>query len=504
MSVKENVVIWVVSLIPLLGFSQSQIHVMNGVDKIKLTTDFLIYEDKTGSLTFDSFIHGNADELLEINTEVPPNKGYRQSTYWVKLILKSENIINTVRYLEIDYPLLDSVTCYTQTPKGKWFETILGDRVPFDRRDIPDRNPIFVLHLTPDSVNTVYLKIHSEGSLSFPLIIWNPEAFRNSNVETYLVFGFYYGIALALILYNLLLFIAIRDRNYLYYVSYVLSFMLLQFSLNGFGFQYLWSNSLTWTNIATPFLIGTTLFLVVLFAYTFLRIRRYHSKLATWLRIIGYAALATALLSFVLSYQQVTVTGAILSLFVAPSVLVAAFIAHNKGYRPAKYFIVAWSVVLVGMVLFALKNLGVVPSNFITNYSVQIGSALDVILLSLALADRINLLQAQLEKNESEKKRILSERFLLARQISIGILHQIRQPLQILKSYLDLLKLNEQENPNNPERDLEKVSYAVTKIDEHLKELERIQTVDRFGVTDYTKEEKIADLSHRETNSNEK
>ena len=168
---------------------------------------------------------------------------------------------------------------------------------------------------------------------------------------------------------------------------------------------------------------------------------------------------------------------------------------YKNGYRTAKYFIIAWTVLLIGIFLYALKNLGMIPVGFFSNYSIQIGSALEVILLSLALADRINSLKQEIEQKEIEKKWILREKYTLARQLSVGILHQIRQPLQVLKSYLELMTISPEKTKRESDRYIDQILVSVDKIDLHLKELEKVQNADHFETSEYTKDEEMADLS---------
>lgn len=477
-----------------LVFSQTQILINDEVVRKNLTTDFFIFEDKSAVLTIDDITSGRFDHFFEVNAQVPPNKGYLKSAFWLKLNIKTEELHNFTRYLEIDYPLLDFVTCFVQSDSGKWDKKTIGDRVPFNEREIPHRNLIFRLHLKENSMQTVYLHIRSEGSLNFPITIWKPETFQSYNLEAQMVLGIYYGITIALILFNLLLFFSIRDLNYFYYVLYITTYMLLQLSLNGFAFEYLWPESTNWTNLATPLLIGASLFTVLLFSDSFLHVEDFSIGFSRFLSGLKFTSLFVAVMPFIFSYQFSVMISAILALIVAPSVIISAILVNRRGYRPAKYFIIAWTVLLVGIVLYALKNLGVVPVGFITNYGIQIGSVLEVILLSLALADRINLLQTELKKNEIEKKRILRERYTLARQISVGILHRMRQPLQILKGYIELLKLSDRSIERDKEGYLNQILESIDRIDVHLKDLEKIQATDHFETVEYTKDESMVDL----------
>lgn len=479
----------------VIAASEPTISIENNLKKVDLTTNFLIYEDKTNLLSISDFTEGKADSLFSVNTQVPPNKGYLKSSFWLKINVKPEDLKNEIWYLEIDYPLLDSVSLFIKSDSRAWKKKLNGDRMPYHFREIPHRNLVFHLELKPNQINEIYLKIRSEGSLNFPITLWNAEEFRSSNLETQLVLGIYYGISIALILFNLLLFFSIRDINYFYYVCYNSCYMLLQLSLNGLAFQFLWPDSPYWSNIATPIFIGLSLFTVILFSNSFLRVKDFSLTFYRYLNVLKAMTLAVALMPFLFSYQLSVMLSAIIALFVAPSVLICAFMVYRNGYRTAKYFIIAWTVLLIGIFLYALKNLGAIPVGFFSNYSIQIGSALEVILLSLALADRINSLKQEIEQKEIEKKWILREKFTLARQLSVGILHQMRQPLQVLKSYLELMTISPEKTKRESDRYIEQILISVDKIDLHLKELEKVQNTDHFETSEYTKDEEMADLS---------
>lgn len=466
----------------------------------QLTNEMMIFEDKRGLFSLSDIVNNKTDTLFKVNDQFPPNKGYSAYVYWIRINMKNSMPNPRLWLLEIDYPNLDYVTFYKKNMTGDWLDYQVGDKQPFNFRSVKYRNPVFRFVLNDYEQNTIYIRIQSSGALTFPITIWEPEAFRNNDHETQIVFGIYYGLTIGLILYNLLLFFSIRDKNYLYYVGYIGAYLIVQASLNGVAFEYLWPDYPVLNDFIIPLSISAALFMVIQFSVSFLKTEIYTPGYYHFLTMLRISCVIIGVMTFFIPYRLSIQLAAICAIIIAPSVVISAWIALKNNYRPARYFLIAWSVLLIGMLMLAFKNFGILPNNFITNYSVQIGSFLEVLLLSLALADRINLLTDELEIKEKEKQRLAEERFSLARQITIGILHQIRQPLQVLKGNLDLISLSGKQQEKESEKFIEKSVTSVDKIDQHLKELEKIQLGELPHATKYTRDETMIDLSgqHKE------
>jgi adenylate cyclase len=218
---------------------------------------------------------------------------------------------------------------------------------------------------------------------------------------------------IAMALYNLFIFASIRDRSYLYYILFVAGFLLFMFTLNGLAFQYLWPNWIWWGNNSLPFFIGFSSIWGLMFGRKYLRIS---SSMPIFYRIFNaliIIAIAASLFSLLVDYALAIRITTLLSILGSAVAIAAGVVQTARRFRPAYYYILAWFTLLVGMILFALKTFGILPANFLTNWSMQIGSALEVVLLSFGLADRINILQnekqqAQIEILESRQRMLES------------------------------------------------------------------------------------------------
>jgi len=245
--------------------------------------------------------------------------------------------------------------------------------------------------------------METSSSLNFTPYMWAEKQFI-SRLNTELpVFWIYFGIMFVMAIYNLFLLMSVRERSYLYYVSFIVSYIFFQLTISGFAFQYLWPDSSWWANNCLPFFMGLCVVTVGLFVVSYTDARK---NFPFVYKIIIYAVcIPCALISLVaftgnysLSIKLATAGALIGSIIIYFSGMIGAV----RRTREGKILAIAFSVFALGVSLYTLKTFGVLPAGFITNWGNLIGSALVVILLSFGLADKINVMKGNLEKNNAE------------------------------------------------------------------------------------------------------
>ncbi|MCP3873544.1 MAG: SpoIIE family protein phosphatase [Desulfobacteraceae bacterium] len=368
-----------------------------------------ILEDKEGKWTIDDIVSPEISKQFVTSEVETHSYGYTKSAYWVRIELK--NIINkdSEWLLEMGYPLIDYIDMYIPLSANKGYDvTHTGDMLPFSQRDIEYHKFIFRLSMPPNQTQTIYLRFKTSSSMQIPLTLWSNSSFvQKVNKEVYAL-GLYYGIMLVMIFYNLFIFITVRDKSYIYYVLYIAGFSFFQMCLNGLAFEYLWPEYPWWASRAVPFFVSFAVFNALLFIKNFLKSAINAPKLNKIINVLIFIVILITGLSLFVSSSIITKPAVFLATISCVIGFLTGIICLKKRYRPARYFMIAWSVLLFGAVLYGLKTFGFVPRIFITEYSLRIGSALEVILLSLGLADRINderrqKYLAQKEALENEK-----------------------------------------------------------------------------------------------------
>jgi hypothetical protein len=232
---------------------------------INLGPDIQWIEDDTNTLTFEK-IQRLPQEAFHKVSQYTFNRGYTSSGYWLRFRLNVPiELINSPWLLEIPFPLLDYLALYSPDKNNAYSVLVTGDRSPFSQRDLNTTD--FVFKLKPKQENNVYyLHIKTKDSLQVPLHLWHVDHFPKHNAYVSGLQGIYFGIMLVMILYNLFIYLSVRERSYLYYISYISAFTLFQASIQGFSFEYLWPNQTHWANISIPFLGVLSLFFASLFA----------------------------------------------------------------------------------------------------------------------------------------------------------------------------------------------------------------------------------------------
>ncbi|GEM_PF-1150003 len=326
--------------------------------------------------------------------------------------------------LEIAFPFLDHIELYEPTEKGSFKLHKAGRALPFHLREIKHRNFLFHVKI-PKGLTTFYVRIHTESAMYFPMTLWNEHVFWKADHEAQFVLGLYYGIMLVMALYNLFIFFSLRDRAYLFYVLYIVSFALYQMTANGLAYEYLWPGATWWNRNSTLFLAGVTMIWAIFFTKFFLSTRSAVPFLDRVLNWITLAAVALAALSLVISYGIMLKVTLIIVAFFVTFLLLSGFVCMRRGQRSARYYILAWTALLTGVMILILWNVGWLPSRFWSIYSIQFGSVLDVVLLSLALADRINELRTAREQAlravMAERTRAQEQREEMVRELHDGI-----------------------------------------------------------------------------------
>lgn len=323
---------------------------------------------------------------------VGPNFGFSEATYWFKVSFQnsSEQVVEGL--FEMDSPLLDEVSVYPVFDGQLRDDLIvqLGDHLPFSNRAILHRNFLLPLSVGPGQECTLYISVKTGSAIQLPVRFWNEQAFHSQDITWLLGQGVFYGVMLVMAMYNLLIYISVRDSNYLYYVAYVISFSLSIASIQGLGYQYLWPHNIAFQDKCVAVWVSCALIFAGVFTSGFLEIKHSHP----WLHRAIVATICVAVLNLlVLPFvPYFTVIKLLLGLtgFGAALFILAGVWVWNRGIINAHFYLVAWLAMFAGVLALIASKMGWVPRTALTEYFGQLGMLLDVILLSFGLADRVN------------------------------------------------------------------------------------------------------------------
>jgi EAL domain-containing protein (putative c-di-GMP-specific phosphodiesterase class I)/GGDEF domain-containing protein len=317
------------------------------------------------------------------------NLGYTPDTVWIKIILTNSLDQDIIRVLDITYPLLDSVILYKLSSQQRLDQIMIsGDSLVFSRKNIAHPNHIDLLNLKANSTNTFFIKIQSNSPIQTQFLIWDINKFQQ-HYRSLAGFDFIYlGLILSIVIFNLFVFLFLRESIYLYYTIYAAFFALFMASQNGILLEYIYPDYPSihnWSQLI--FAAGTTSFTAI-FNRSFLKMHG-QSLSNRALSIFAITPLFIVIASPLIGYSIAIQVMVVFALVTVPACF-AIGIQQSKNRQDQTLYILAWSWLIIGVITFLLLKLGLVPFNTFTTHSIQIGSALELITFSIALARRIH------------------------------------------------------------------------------------------------------------------
>jgi diguanylate cyclase (GGDEF)-like protein len=351
-----------------------------------------ILEDASGKTEFDAVRDSTA---FKPAPALGTNFGFTHAAWWMRFTLTNPGDHDYQALLREDYPLIDYLDLWAEGEPGAWRHTATGDRTPFSTREFTHRDFLFELTVPPRSQRTFYVRGATDGALDLSLKLYSPHELIGTLSGEQLAYGVYYGGFIVLVLYNFFIFLIARDRAFFYYLLYASSYGLYFAIHNGLAFQFFWPNSPAWGNQALLVMLALTLIFGLQFTRTFLStpaIARRLDRIAVGMQALAFVGLIA---SFFVAYGVLILPLALLTVFVTVMIITLGTVGLLKGYEPARYFMIAWGMLLVGVLAYMLKVFGLLPHNMLTQNGFQVGSLMEMVLLSLALASRLRDLRRQ-------------------------------------------------------------------------------------------------------------
>ncbi|AZZ90243.1 EAL domain-containing protein [Hahella sp. KA22] len=397
-----------------LGETAAPRNYVSAEDKAIPIVDY--WRDMTGEENLEELL-SHTDLNWETIAANHANFGYTKDSFWFRFTLANATDKPKRRLLVVRAPHLDDVLFVELINDEVVRRSQTGEYYPFSQRETLHPLYIYPVELEPGEAHEFMFRIQSEGSLSLPLEIWREDAFYLRNDREALTHGLYYGFLLFVVTFNLFIFLALREPMYLFYVIFTLMILLVQATLQGRTFQFLWPNVPQLQNFTILVSVPLIALSAAEFSRRFLKLPVKAPRLNYLLIGVSIAGAASIVgvfaapphLSKGVSTALVLVTDLIL-------VIIGPYLWW-KGVRSARLFTCAWLMLELGASLTLLLVLGVVPHNLLTAYGFEIGSAAEAVLLSVAIVERIYV-----ERNE----RLKAQEQIIEEQQELQLLEQRR------------------------------------------------------------------------------
>ncbi|HET9238553.1 MAG TPA: 7TM-DISM domain-containing protein [Oligoflexus sp.] len=373
---------------------------------ISLGTHIETLEDRTGSLLLDDVRAPDAGFVP--SHQQHPNFGFTRSAYWARFQVENPGTKPMPAYFEYGYANTDKVAFYFPDEQGQYQKKEAGDRVSYATRDIAYRLPVFVTEVPP-GVHTYYVRVQTEGVNQIPLHVWSPTEFDSKRASEAAFLGVIYGFFVVMLFYNAFLGIVFRSLSYLFYICFILCSIANHFGYQGLYLVFFPAESAHWlANEGFIMATGALVFFACTFSLMFLNMNRV-APLVKWALLIeaGLGLLVFPIAPF--SYNIAVKIATVNAFLASGVVLTASVIACVKRYRPAYFFTLAWFLTIVGNLANPLALAGIIPISLFTNWSHFIGIAVEVVLISIALGDKMRLAQERSEQKVRQMNEKLEE-----------------------------------------------------------------------------------------------
>lgn len=324
--------------------------------------------------------------------------GFSHAAHWFVIPLQNSGDESLSRLLVFEPTWLDDVQVYVVNEQGVLQHYQGGDRLPFAERGYAIPRINVELQLPPGESQLV-VRTQTSDPYIVKMTLWDSEAFLSEDGNNKMYLGLVYGVLVAMMLYNLLLYISIREQAYLAYVFYLLCFVAMHFTYSGNAYALLWPDSPLWSNWAHAVFIHLFVFAGLYFVVEFLQLKTRMPKAYRW--VVSWMLLIAAifLLSSVVGGYDLNVDISIFWVaFYAPMVILLGVMSLRAGNRAARFFLTAVIAGFIGSFITAITVSGLLPFTFVSFRAVDFGMILDAILLSIALADRLRLARLETEQ----------------------------------------------------------------------------------------------------------
>jgi two-component sensor histidine kinase len=387
----------------VLGAQNNDLLYRNNSKNLTVGPKIKIYEDKTNKLSIEDV--KKIKTFKNYNKSIP-SFGLSNSTFWAKF-----NFINKSDYddfiLEFDKVDFVELKLFSLINNETYIEHVNIK----NNRTYSKKTSSFRLNIKKNITKTIYIKFKTNWSVTIPVKISNIEYYNKNKLDQELINGLYIGIFLIMILYNLFIYFSINDKSYFLYVIYIFLFLTFLIVEDGFFYNIISKNSIHTYGFlirTLPILVGIS---AIYFIRSFVKSAYYAPKIDRFHIVIIVLYFVSLFLALNKNYNHISYTSLnLMSIISATYAITLGVSVILKGFKPAWFFIIAWSILLISVFHFALSHLGIISYLPITDHILKIGTVIEIVLLSLGLANRINVLKFQKEASQAKNLELISEK----------------------------------------------------------------------------------------------
>jgi len=406
MTVRKIIPIFIFVFLGLFGITavaqtQNPVILTDEQDHYPLGLHLEILEDKDGLWTIEDVTSPEISAQFVQSQDEAPSLGFTNSAYWIRFQTRNQSDGMRRWLLAIDSYLF-FIDVYIPAANGEGYAvTQTGTARPYSARAIDHPRFLFELPLAPGEEQTIHVRFESESAMNLSLTISSAEAIAKDDLVTQMLNGFLYGVLLIMVAYNFVLFLYLRDKSYFFYVLFLFALLMSNLIDDGFAHKYIWPTQGKINAIGGQIFFVLMLMFMLLFTNSFLRLKKYTPRLSKGIMLIVGVMSLTLLLQWInLRLTAFASLFFVISTFII--VITSGIIVWRKEYKPARYFLLAWLLLITSFVIYGLSLFGVVSLTLFSVAGVQIGIVVLALTLSIALADRISTYRDEKDQVQQE------------------------------------------------------------------------------------------------------
>jgi two-component system, sensor histidine kinase LadS len=422
--------------------SQNGTITLNDTSKIyKIGKEVFLLKDESSKLSVEEV--AKSQKFISSQNDVPVF-GSTAAAVWVAFNCK--NSVAEEWFIEVGTSYIENIDLFSKNKADKWEKKHVSLKDHFSDRSVNSNQYILPLDIPPGETRQFFMRVKSNTIIKLPLRIASIQKLYESNHQQDTSYGLYFGLVVALSMYNLFVFFYLRDKTHIYYILYVLLVAMNVAYVKGYSLEYIFAEAPFLNHI--NYFVAASLVFTMFFTEAFLNLKSLASQY-NWVYksfiLITCLCLLLTLLGFDLFAFEILMA---LVILLTPVIIVFAIYSYQKGFTPARFYLLAFIFLATGTITFILKDQGVLPVNFFTENSMTLGSALEAIVLSFALADKLNQYKKEIEEAHSlaleragEFSKVLIEsQEAERRKIATDLDQSIGYSLDLVKHKLFLVK----------------------------------------------------------------
>jgi hypothetical protein len=412
-------------LTPISLFAQQVIEIdRNTQEHIFKLDELLTFKDTEKGYTFEQVSSPSFEHNFEAAHHYYPKNESRNSSYWFRVKVNYKEDLSHTAIFEFFDQTTDYIEAYLPDENGKYIKYTSGAAKVFYERLFEHKNFEFKIENAPKGEHYYYFKVKSDQQVNVIIVYRTFSRFVYYILREYFSYGIFYGMILIFSLHNLLMFLAVKRKQYLYYILYIMSVGLYEMSTDGIAFQYLWPNH----PFVNEYAHGIALYFLSVFALIFTKeLLHVRAKAPRLNKLInGVIILRTLFLILCLVYSNELFRYKFLEIFpLSLAFFTGLWIWLKTKFRPARFFVLGYFFLFIGFIIKVIYVLGLARflPGALGHYSLGFGFILEMVFLSFAIGDQVRILK---KKKENAQKQIIEQM-----KVTANLAETINQELEV-------------------------------------------------------------------------